>query len=75
MLLLSHHVVDSISKSYNPSNITIYVAQWGVQKFVTGGAQNLKSFFVFCFSIFQGGAAQKIAEKMTFPTKKVAKYR
>ena len=46
-----------------------------VQEFVRGGAQNLKAFF-FCFSIFQGGgAAQKIAEKMIFLTKKVAKYR
>ena len=33
-------------------------------------------FFFFCFSIFQGGGgpAQKIAEKMIFSTKKVAKY-
>ena len=52
-----------------------------VQEFVRGGAQNLKGFFFFffcffCFSIFQrGGPAQKIAEKMIFLTKKVAKYR
>ena len=40
-----------------------------------GGAQNLKAFFLFCFSIFQvGGPAQKIAEKMIC-SKKVAKYR
>ena len=33
-------------------------------------------FFFFCFSIFQGGApAQKLAEKMTISTEKVAKYR
>ena len=33
-------------------------------------------FFFFCFSIFQGGGpAQKLAEKMIFSTKKVAKYR
>ena len=32
--------------------------------------------FGFWFSIFQGGGpAQKIAEKMIFPNKKVAKYR
>ena len=33
-------------------------------------------FFFFCFSLFQGGGpAQKLAEKKTFSTKKVAKYR
>ena len=32
--------------------------------------------FFLCFSSFQGGGpAQKIAEKMIFSTKKVAKYR
>ena len=52
------------------------INQARVQEFVRGGgAQNLKVFF--CFSIFfwGGGAAQKIAEKMIFSTKKVAKYR
>ena len=42
------------------------------------GAHNLKAFFFFffCFSIFQGGGpALKIAEKIIFSTKKVAKYR
>ena len=42
------------------------------------GAQNLKAFFylLFFFSTFQGGGlAQKLAEKMIFSTKKVAKYR
>ena len=29
---------------------------------------------LFCFQFLKGGAAQKIAEQMTFPTKKVAKY-
>ena len=39
------------------------------------GPENLKAFF-FGFSIFQGGGeAQKIADKMIYPTKKVAKYR
>ena len=33
-------------------------------------------FFFFCFSLFQGGGpAQKLADKKTFSTKKVAKYR
>ena len=39
-----------------------------------GGAENLKAFFLL-FNISRGGAAQKIADIMTFPTKKVAKYR
>ena len=39
-----------------------------------GGAQNLKGFFFFAFQFFRvGGPAQKIAEKMIFLTKKVAK--
>ena len=51
------------------------INQARVQEFVRGGgAQNLKVFF--CFSIFfGGGAAQKIAEKIIFSAKKVAKYR
>ena len=45
----------------------------GIRK---GGGQYLKAFVFFCFSIFQGGGpAQKVVEKMTFSTKKVAKYR
>ena len=41
-----------------------------------GGAQNLKAFFFFAFQFFRGGGpARKIAEKMTFSTKKVATYR
>ena len=47
-----------------------------VQEFVRGGAQNLKAFFFFFFFNFSGGGpAQKLAEKMTFSTKKVAKHR
>ena len=47
-----------------------------VQEFVRGGAQNLKVFLFFLlFNFSGGGAAQKIAEKMIFSTKKVAKYR
>ena len=49
-------------------------AQWRVQEFVGGGGgggENLKGFF-----FLQGrGPAQKLAEKVIFPTKKVAKYR
>ena len=50
-----------------------------VQEFAGGGAQNLKAFFFFFFFAFHffrgGGPAQKLAEKNTFSTKKVAKYR
>ena len=47
--------------------------QWRVQEFVRGGGENLNFFFVFQY--FKGGPAQKIADKMIFPTKKVAKYK
>ena len=41
-----------------------------------GGPKSESLFFFFCFSLFQGGGpAQKLAEKNTFSTKKVAKYR
>ena len=40
-----------------------------------GGAQNLKAFFFLLFNFSGGGPAQKIAEKIIFSTKKVAKYR
>ena len=43
-----------------------------VQEFVRGGAQNLKAFFFLLFNFSGGGPAQKIAEKMTFSTRKVA---
>ena len=48
-----------------------------VQEFARGGAQSLKAFFFsFGFQFFRGGGpAQKLAEKMTIATKKVAKYR
>ena len=51
---------------------TIYpsVACPGIRR----GAKNLKGLF-FAFQFFKGGPAQKIAEKMIFQTKKVAKYR
>ena len=45
----------------------------GIRK--RGGPKAESLFFFFGFSIFQGGPAQKLAEKMTFSTKKVAKYR
>ena len=49
----------------------VNILQARVQQFVRGGgAQNLKAFF-FAFQYFRGaGPAQKIGEKMIFPTKK-----
>ena len=45
--------------------------QWRVQKFVSG----LKGIFFLLFNFLRGGGpGQKVAEKMIFPTKKVAKY-
>ena len=53
-------------------------AQARVQEFVRGGGPKSEAFFFF-FLLFNfsggGGPAQKLAEKMTFSTKKVAKYR
>ena len=47
-----------------------------VQEFVRGGGPKSESPFFFAFQFFRGGGpAQKIAEKMIFFTKKVAKYR
>ena len=47
-----------------------------VQEIVREGGQKSEGLF-FAFQYFKGGGgpAQKIAEKMIFPTKKVAKYR
>ena len=47
------------------------VEQARVQEFARGGAQNLKAFFFLLFNFSGGGGpAQKLAEKMTFLTKK-----
>ena len=47
-----------------------------VQEFVRGGGggQNLKAFIFLLLNYSGGGAAQKMGEKMIFPTKKVSKY-
>ena len=48
----------------------------GIRKGGGGGGENLKKNLFFAFHYFKGrGAAQKIADKMIFPTKKVAKYK
>ena len=57
------------------NNVYVFTIQARVQEFVRGGGPKSESLFSG-FSIFEGGGpAQKIAEKMTFSTKKVAKYR
>ena len=53
--------------------VLISVACPGICK--GGGGESLKGFLFFAFQFFKGGSAQKIAEKMIFPTKKVAKYK
>ena len=49
------------------------VACPGIRK---GGRKSERLFFIFLlFNFSRGGAAQNIAEKIIFTTKKVAKYR
>ena len=55
------------------NNVYVFTIQARVQEFVR--VQNLKAFFLAFQFLRGGGPAQKIAEKMTFSTKKVAKYR
>ena len=55
------------------------IPQWRVQEFVGGGGgggggKYLKGFFLL-FNFSRGAQLKKIAEKMIFPTTKVAKYR
>ena len=77
-------LIDDYTFIYNHEqhNELFSIQQARVQEFVRGGAQNLKAFFFFFFFFFLlfnfsggGGPAQKLAEKMRFSTKKVAKYR
>ena len=58
--------------AYKSSAYCRPIPQWRVQEFVRGVAENMKGFFL-AFQFFKGGPAQKIVEKMIFPTKKVAK--
>ena len=44
--------------------------QWRAQEFVRGGGRKSERLF-FAFQFFKGGPAQKIAEKIMFPTKKL----
>ena len=61
---------------HSKSDVTRIYLQWRVQEFVGGGGGRKSEKLFFAFQYSRGGApAQKIADKMIFPTKKVAKYR
>ena len=67
--MITHHIITV------PITYFIIYSQARVQEFARGGGQNLKAFFFLLFTFSGGGPAQKQAEKKTFSTKKVAKYR
>ena len=65
---------------YFTISLKICYAQARVQEFARGGggpkSETFFFFFFLAFQFFRGGRpAQKLAEKMKFLTKKVAKYR
>ena len=71
---------DLLTKMFNKipgDNKYLSGACPGIRK--RGGPKSESLFFFFFFLLFNfswgGGPAQKIAEKMIFSTKKVAKYR
>ena len=68
-------VMCSTPAQSTPSLLKELNHQWRVQEFVRGGGENLKGFFFLPFNFSREGPAQKIADKIIFPTKKVAKYR
>ena len=69
-LFLCHRLAKFLKLTKFPPR-TSY--RWRVQEFVRGGGG--AKFFFWAFQFFKGGGlAQKIAEKMTFLIKKVAKY-
>ena len=70
-------VMCSTPAQSTPSLLKELYHQWRVQEFVRGGGggENLKGFFFLLFNFSREGSAQKIADQIIFPTKKVAKYR
>ena len=57
-----------------PSLLKELYHQWRVQEFVRGGGAKIrKDFFFLLFNFSREGPAHKIADKIIFPTKKVAK--
>ena len=55
-----------------PSLLKELYHQWGVQEFVWGGGAKSERIFFLLFNFSREGPAQKIADKIIFPTKKVA---
>ena len=56
-----------------PLPYKIVNSQWRVQEFLRGGGRKSERLFFYFFYFSRGGGpAQKIAEKMIFPTEKVA---
>ena len=69
---IAMYVNDSTSRSIH---YYIIMHQWCVQEFIRGGGRKSERLFFLLSNISRGGPAQKIADKIIFPTKKVAKYR
>ena len=70
-------VMCSTPAESTPSLLTELYHQWRIQEFVRGGGgrKSERIFFFLLFNFSREGPAQKIADKIIFPTKKVAKYR
>ena len=69
-------VMCSTPAQSTPSLLKELYHQWRVQEFVRGGeGRKSEKIFFLLFNFSREGPAQKIADKIIFPTKKVAKYR
>ena len=68
-------VMCSTPAQSTPSLLKELYHQWRVQEFVRGGGRKSERIFFLLFNFSREGSAQKIADKITFPTEKVAKYR
>ena len=68
-------VMCSTPAQSTPSLLKELYHQWRVQEFVRGGGRKSERIFFLLFNFSREGSAQKIADKIIFPTKKVAKYR
>ena len=55
------------------NNVIKLIKQWRAQEFVRGGRKSKRLFFFLLFNFSRGGPAQRIAEKIIFPTKKSSK--
>ena len=69
-------VMCSTPAQSTPSLLKKLYHQWRVQEFVRGGGgRKSERIFFLLFNFSREGPAQKIPDKMIFPTEKVAKYR